>query len=125
MPHDAHDAPNAGDMQDMAVALEELTERLGELLQEIESLRDDLSWAVRQLLADGRYTLAAPITSMPLDPLAPDFGARLNKYDARSLPDESPPPPADAKPTAPEPPAVAPVQPPSSQPGRKRPSLFD
>lgn len=61
----------AGDIQDLAVAVEQLTEETRLLRQSLDELRDDVVWAARQVLAAG-YEVSGTPPPVPIDPLAPD-----------------------------------------------------
>lgn len=65
------DRVSAGDIQDLAVAVEQLTEETRTLRQSIDDLRDDVVWAARQCLAAGYEVMGKPPPA-PVDPLAPD-----------------------------------------------------
>lgn len=69
----------AGDIQDLAVAVEQLTEETRLLRMSLDELRDDVIWAARQVLATG-YQAAGTSPPAPRDPLAPD--ATISKQNA-------------------------------------------
>lgn len=90
----------------------ELTEEVRQLKEEVRILRDvlgeiheELQWAVRNaLLPSAAASPLRRIVSMPLDPTAPDFAARLNELTPQDLPagnddaesvDQTPPRPKD------------------------------
>jgi hypothetical protein len=67
--------------------LEHLSEVVREVIEELGILRDiedekaaDLQWAVR----NGQPVFH--VTSMPLDPAAPDWGKQLNRYSPADVP---------------------------------------
>lgn len=61
----------AGDVQDLAVAVEQLTEETRLLRMSLDELRDDVVWAARQALAVGE-SLAPGQLRRQYDPLAVD-----------------------------------------------------
>jgi len=61
----------SGDIQDLAVAVEQLTEETRLLRMSLDELRDDVVWAARQILAAGYEVTGMPVPA-PVDPLAPD-----------------------------------------------------
>jgi hypothetical protein len=63
----------AGDVQDLAVAVEQLTEETRLLRMSLDELRDDVVWAARQVLAAGDAVLPGRLRRQ-CDPLAPDAG---------------------------------------------------
>lgn len=61
-----------------------LSQRVQLLVSAIDDIREELAWAVRNdKLAGDRGVVH--ITSMPKDPLAADFGGRINRYTAADL----------------------------------------
>lgn len=67
----------------------QLTNEVAVLRSVLDEVRDDLGWAL-----NNRAEFRCPhpvmhLTSMPKDPLAPDFGERVNKYSAKDLEDLS------------------------------------
>ncbi|HEX3659368.1 MAG TPA: hypothetical protein VHV55_26505 [Pirellulales bacterium] len=62
----------AGDIQDLAIAVEQLHEETRLLRMAIDELRDDVVWAARQVLATGYHAAGMP-PPPPRDPLAPDM----------------------------------------------------
>lgn len=116
--------PSGGEPEQLAQALARATARIDALVAEIEALRDDLGWAVRQLLADRQFTPGPPLTSLPRDPRAADFGAGIHRDDHRAVPAPSGPPPRESTESTPAPPPVAEVPAPPRPAGRG-PSLFD
>lgn len=77
------------DSQDaIAQVLDRLREELTMVRQVLDEIQDELQWANRN--RDCNWPVSAPfrITSMPLDPAAPDWAERLNRYSAADLPAE-------------------------------------
>lgn len=66
----------AGDVQDLAVAVEQLTEVCRLLQTSVDELRDDVVWAARQALAVGDSLVPGHLRR-PYDPLAPDAAPAL------------------------------------------------
>jgi hypothetical protein len=69
---------------------------LQDLCEEVRKFRDDFSWA----LNNDRFQSPplAPLTRMPADPLAGDFGERLNELTPEDVRAEEPPPSPVASP---------------------------
>lgn len=86
-----------------AKAIERIGEAVENLAAEVESLRgaldcvqDDVAFALendtlRRRKAHGEPAFPMHITSMPRNPLAPDFGKRLNRVRPEDLPSEEEP----------------------------------
>lgn len=77
-------------------AVEEVAEQLQVLREVIDEIREEFQWAVRN------NRLRCPpmhITSMPKDPLAPDFGTRVNRYTPENLSEVFNAPPPDSEET--------------------------
>lgn len=77
----------------IADALDRLREELTVVRQVLDEIQQELEWANRN--SPDREPVAATyrrITSFPLDPCAPDWAERVNKYSAADLPAD----PADA-----------------------------
>ena len=68
----------AGDIQDLAIAVEQLTEETRLLRISLDELRDDVVWAARQVLATG-YEVTGTPPPAPRDALAPDADVRSAK----------------------------------------------
>ena len=71
-------------------AVEDLAGELKVLRTVLDEIRDDFGWAI----SNDRFrpeTQAVPLTSMPRDPLAPDWSERLNRFGPGDLPDEETP----------------------------------
>lgn len=62
----------SGDVQDLAVAVEQLTEETRLLRMSLDEIRDDVVWATRQVLASG-YQVSGTPPPDPRDPLAPEM----------------------------------------------------
>lgn len=72
-------------------AVEALAGEVRVLREILDRLQDDFAWALHNDAF--RATLKAPvppmvITSLPRDPLAKDFAARINRYRPEDLPPE-------------------------------------
>jgi hypothetical protein len=82
------DAPDtsitSGDVQDLAVAVEQLTDETRLLRMSLDELRDDVVWAARQVLAAG-YQVTGTAPPAPRDPLAPDLGRSSSRARPDSL----------------------------------------
>jgi hypothetical protein len=73
----------------VADALESINSAIQDLCEEIHRLHDEVSWA----LSNDRFHSPPPawqVTSMPVDPVAADFGERLNELTPADLPPEEP-----------------------------------
>lgn len=105
-------ARKARSTEGKSVDVSEFVDEVRQLKEEVQVLRDvlseiheELQWAVRNtLLPSAAASPLRRITSMPLDPTAPDFAVRLNEVTPQDLPPESdgadsvghtPPPPKD------------------------------
>lgn len=84
--------PTEGEQLTAAVAA--LTEQMSSLANQVEVLRiaiDDLRQEVEYAMRNAfqpAWTPTPRLTSMPLDPLAEDFGERVNRFTAKDLPPE-------------------------------------
>ena len=76
--------------QELLDALGKLVDEVHVLREAVDELREEVQYGVRNLL-DPEGTMDRPrrITSMPSDPAAPDFAARVNTYHPEDLPAES------------------------------------
>jgi DNA-directed RNA polymerase subunit RPC12/RpoP len=74
---------------ELTAAVTGLSEDIHVLRQAIDDLRDDVMWAVRNALAPSGPPFQ--LTSMPRDPTARDFGARINGMRPSDLPAETVP----------------------------------
>lgn len=110
-------APTEAEMLDLTVAIEQQTEQLQTLNEQLPALKEEVR-VLRQVLDEIKDEIAwllnnreefrcqrpserpvMHITSMPKDPLAEDFGERVNRYTAKDLPPElrpSSPPPTES-----------------------------
>lgn len=80
------------DGQDARATLE-LAQELRGIREVLDEIREDITWAIRNVVGERpAWRPIQPLTSMPLDPLVPDFGARVNRLTAADLPDELQPP---------------------------------
>jgi hypothetical protein len=64
---------NSGDIQDLAIAVEQLTEETRILRQAIDELRDDVVWAARQVQTAGHTVARGYLSGRQRDPFAPNF----------------------------------------------------
>ena len=62
----------AGDIQDLAVAVEQLTEETRLLRMSLDELRDDVVWAARQVLAAGDMVAPGFLSGRQRDPFVPN-----------------------------------------------------
>lgn len=77
----------------LAEALDRLREELAIIRQVLDEIASELQWANRNREPSGDS--GGPIrriTSMPLDPTAPDWAERLNQFSADDLPCADVPP---------------------------------
>ena len=83
------EANDADGHERLAVAVELPTEEVHILREIVDRLQDDLAWALNN---DRFRTRPASspmhITSMPANPLAPDFGEHINRYRPEDIPSE-------------------------------------
>jgi hypothetical protein len=67
--------------------LKQLVDEVHVLREAIDDLRNEVEWAVRNVLQNGEpRPLPAPITSMPLDPCDPAFASRLIAVSRHDIP---------------------------------------
>lgn len=78
-----------GFLERLATALERLETEMRSVHESLDRLQDDFAWTLNN---DPRrrdsWLPAQPImhlTSMPRDPLAPDFGRRINKVEPKVM----------------------------------------
>jgi hypothetical protein len=73
----------------LAAAVEHVQSELAGIRQEVDEIRDDVTWATRNngpsLGSPCEWRPIQPLTSMPLDPLAADWSARLNRITAANV----------------------------------------
>jgi len=62
----------SGDIQDLAVAVEQLTEETRLLRMSLDELRDDVVWAARQVLAAGDTAMPGYLAGRQCDPFVPN-----------------------------------------------------
>jgi hypothetical protein len=79
-----------GDSQELAIAIEQLTDELRAALQSIDELRDDVVWAVRNLIGNLPPQPPTILSSMPADPTAADWPDRLNRFSSNGDPEPLP-----------------------------------
>lgn len=73
----------------IADSLDRLREELAVVRQVLDEIREELEWANRNRgEPDSTPMMPRRITSMPLDPCAPDWAERLNRFSAADLPIE-------------------------------------
>lgn len=74
-----------GKIDALTTAVERVADGLRVLLDVMADIREDLQWGV---LNDKFTSAPCPmhITSMPIDPLAPNFGERINRLKPEDLP---------------------------------------
>jgi hypothetical protein len=77
---------------DEEAGIERLLEKMGDVEQElafmraeIDGIREDIAWWLKNN-AKEQWVPIQPITSMSMDPLAPDWGERVNRFTAADLP---------------------------------------
>jgi hypothetical protein len=76
----------SGQVAALAAHTEALAQRVQVLTQAVDDFREDIEWALRNDKLSYERGTAIHITSMPKDPLAADFGERINRYTAADLP---------------------------------------
>src|SRR5438477_4105355 len=83
------EAPAATEeIQALRSAVERLADEVKVLRQVLDEVRDDFAWALKNPDKFRCVPGIHPLTSMPKDPLARDFGERLNRLSAKDLPPE-------------------------------------
>jgi hypothetical protein len=85
-------AQDANVLERIAEAVEKLADEIEALRKIIDRLQDDFAWALNNdSLRCGRShcesVIPMHITSMPRDPLAPDWPERINRFRPENLPD--------------------------------------
>lgn len=60
-------------------------DELSAIREALDAIRDDVAWWLNNHRRE-HWLPVQPITSMPVDPLAPDWAERLNKFTAADLP---------------------------------------
>ena len=84
----------------------EVVEEDADQIEVLDEIREQFQWAVRNAERFRCPASVVHLTSMPADPLAPDFGKRINRFSAKDLPAE--------------PPVAAPHAPPPKEPPGQR-----
>lgn len=95
-------AASADQVERLIEAVEDAAAQLRVLRDVLDEVREDFQYAVR----NGKFQSPPAVfhlTSMPVDPLAPDFGARLNCVKPEDLPKSEQP----VEPPSPEPPRAS------------------
>lgn len=73
--------------EDLIDALENVAAQLGLIRQVLDEIFTELQWANQNPRdADDSAGAVRRITSMPFDPTAPDWAARLNRFTAADVP---------------------------------------
>lgn len=80
------DLPATEHMDRLVSAFETIAEEIKAIRQSVDKLQDDFAWAFDNQVFSREPPPVTPLTSMPLDPLAKDFGARLNRHAATDPP---------------------------------------
>lgn len=75
-------------LAELPTTVERLTQELVVLRRVMDEIREDIGWAVRNAPDLIPALGARRITSMPLDPCAPDWSERLNRLTPADLPPE-------------------------------------
>ncbi len=63
-------------------------EELAAIREALDGIREDLDWWLKNHRRE-QWTPMQPITSMPIDPLAPGWAERVNKFTADDLPENT------------------------------------
>jgi hypothetical protein len=75
--------PDEADGSGLAGVIDRLTDEINTLRVALDDLREELVWELRQLReGTPEWQARFKLTSMPLDPAAPDFHQRVNAVDA-------------------------------------------
>ena len=85
--------PAASDQIERLIeAVNRVADHLQVLHNVMDDIRADFQWAVRNDAFHSPSPVGVPFTSMPVEPLASDFGDRLNRCTPENLPmtDEEP-----------------------------------
>lgn len=81
----------AQELSILSDTIDRLIAQVQVLVTAVDELTDEVQWRNNQVRErDGYRSPPMVITSMPKDPLAPDFGKRLNRFTPADL---TPPPP--------------------------------
>ena len=86
----------AATIADLQATIDDLRDEIVALRQAVDELFTELQWSNRNRDAGpDAWRAVRAITSMPVDPSAPDWGERLNRYTRDDvIPDQPPEPPA-------------------------------
>jgi hypothetical protein len=77
--------------EELLDAVQALTDEVRVLRHAVDELREEIQYAVRNLIDMPEVMQhARPLTSMPIDPAAPDFAERVNRLTPADLPPEEP-----------------------------------
>lgn len=91
--------------EELLDAVQALADEVRVLRQALDEFREEVQYAVRNLIeTPGALQHARPLTSMPIDPAAPDFAARVNRFTPADLPPEEPATTSRPEPPPPQPP---------------------
>jgi hypothetical protein len=82
--------PQSNDNDALASAIDRLREELAITRQVLDEILNELQWANRNRGDENGLAPYRRITSMPLDPTAPDWAERLNRFTPADLPPEFP-----------------------------------
>lgn len=66
----------------------EALEELSAIRETLDRIREDIDWSLKNQRRE-QWLPVQLITSMPADPLAPDWAERLNRFTAADLPDST------------------------------------
>ena len=97
MPKRTEELPTDEKLQCLIEAVERVGEELNCLYRVLDQIRDDFGWALNN---DRFRTIpeAAIVTSLPRDPLAPDWNERMNRITPRERAEMAAAIAAEAKP---------------------------
>ena len=70
-------------------AIERVGDELSVLREVLDEVMELLGWAMNNSDRFHCTSPYVPLTSMPRDPLAPDFGERINRLSGKDLPEEA------------------------------------
>lgn len=90
----------AQELAELRKAVDQLSQRVHVLIHALDDLCEEVQWRNNQ--ARDRHGYRPPpmiVTSMPKDPLAPDFGERLNRFKPSDVPPDPPPVHSSRQPT--------------------------
>ncbi len=69
----------------LTAALDEVRDEMTGIRRVVDEIQGDVEWVARNRHAD-EWRPIQPITSLPLDPLAPDWAQRVNRFTAADIP---------------------------------------